>query len=53
MVGPARRGDEGLQHLGEVQSEGEGAPDGGGGGGERERLPACRGELRTGGGRGR
>jgi hypothetical protein len=38
--------------LGEVQSEGEGAPDGGGGGGGRERLPACGGELRTGGGRG-
>jgi hypothetical protein len=52
MAGPARRGDGGLQRLGEVQSEGEGAPDGGGGGGERERLPAFRGELRTGGGRG-
>jgi hypothetical protein len=35
MAGPARRGD-GLQRLGKVQSEGEGAPDGGG----RERLPA-------------
>jgi hypothetical protein len=26
MAGPARRGDGGLQRLGEVQSEGEGAP---------------------------
>ncbi|ONM30106.1 hypothetical protein ZEAMMB73_Zm00001d039888 [Zea mays] len=52
MAGPARHGDEGLQRLGEVQSEGEGAPDGGGGGEGRERLPARGGELRTGGGRG-
>jgi hypothetical protein len=26
MAGPTRRGDGGLQRLGEVQSEGEGAP---------------------------
>jgi hypothetical protein len=26
MAGPARRGDGGLQRLGEVQSEGDGAP---------------------------
>jgi hypothetical protein len=47
MAGPARRGDGELQRLGEVQSEGEGARDGGG----REQLPTCRGEWRTGGGR--
>jgi hypothetical protein len=47
MAGSARRGDEELQRLWEVQSEREGARDGGG----REQLPACRGERRTGGGR--
>jgi hypothetical protein len=47
MAGPARRGDGELQRLGEVQSEGEGARDGGG----REQLRACGGDRRTGGGR--
>jgi hypothetical protein len=48
-VGPARHGNGGLRHLGEVQGEGEGAPRGGGG--ERKRLLACVLLVRTGEGR--